>query len=154
MKSSAATSGPSFVIDASVVVKLFVAEPLSDQVEALFNKMTDDPAIRFFVPELLYAECANIFWKYVQRYQMPQGLARRNLENLMNLSLDRLPLVGLIPSALPLALRHAITVYDACYLSASRLTKSPLITADERLIRKLATFKPNPITIESALTIL
>ena len=40
--------------------------------------------------------------------------------------------------ALEIALRHRITAYDACYVAASKQTRFPLITADEKLVMKLA----------------
>jgi predicted nucleic acid-binding protein len=64
------------IIDASVGIKLFLVEPLSERAEALFNRLVDDPPARFFVPDLCYAECANILWKYVRRFGYPLQFAQ------------------------------------------------------------------------------
>lgn len=51
------------VVDASVGIKLFLVEPLSDEAHALFAHLTDDPPARLYVPELFFIECANILLK-------------------------------------------------------------------------------------------
>jgi predicted nucleic acid-binding protein len=55
-----------YVIDASVAVKVFLPEPLAAEATALIG-LASDPANELHVPDLFYAECANIFWKQVQR---------------------------------------------------------------------------------------
>ncbi len=57
------TAPISCVVDASVAVKLYLAEPLAAEAAALFALLVD-PANVFHVPDLFYIECANIFWKY------------------------------------------------------------------------------------------
>ncbi len=54
------------VVDASVAIKLFLAEPLSSEAHALFACLATSSST-FHVPDLLYAECGNILWKHVQR---------------------------------------------------------------------------------------
>ena len=49
-----------YVVDASVCMKLFVAEPMSHGADALFDHLAADPAVRFSVPDLLSVECANV----------------------------------------------------------------------------------------------
>ena len=58
------SAGPGrFVVDASVGIKLFVAEPLGEQADALFGLLAADPPAYLFVPDLFYIGCANILWK-------------------------------------------------------------------------------------------
>lgn len=54
------------VVDASVAIKLFVDDPLSDKVHTLFAHLDADPMCKFYVPDLFYIECTNILWKYVR----------------------------------------------------------------------------------------
>src|SRR6266480_5901068 len=56
----------SCVVDASVAAQLYVPEPLTSQAAALFA-MLAQANVTFHIPDLFYAECANIFWKKVQR---------------------------------------------------------------------------------------
>lgn len=126
-----------YVVDASVVVKLVVEEPLSDRVDALFDLLARDENTRLFVPDLLYTECANILWKYTNRFGMTANQARANLKRLNSLALDVFPTRPRLAGALRLASRFDISVYDACYVDLSKELKIPLLTADMKLVRKL-----------------
>ncbi len=80
----------SCVVDASVGIKLVITESLSAEAHALFAHLAQDPAARFFVPELFYLECANILWKHTQRSGYPLADAQLNLSTLSALALQRL----------------------------------------------------------------
>lgn len=79
-----------------------------------------------------------IFWKYIRRHGLPVDYARRSLRNLISLPLNLVSGTDLLPSALDLALDYDITVYDASYVVLAQDLRFPLITADRRLLRKLA----------------
>lgn len=125
------------VVDASVAVKLYLAEPLAAEAVALFGLLAD-PANVFHVPDLFYAECTNIFWKYVRRGGATPAQVTVHLADLLSLPLRRVPAFDLAADALSLALAHGITAYDACYVALARRLGVPLITADQRLERALA----------------
>ena len=131
------TGLPKCVVDASVGIKLFVDEELSEVAELLFAEpVTSREACRY-VPDLFFIECANVLWKYVLRYSYPPEDARRNLSLLYDLSLDTIAATTLISEALNIALAHSISVYDACYVATADLVEAPLVTADERLVKRL-----------------
>lgn len=92
----------------------------------------------FHAPDLLYAECAYIFWKYVQRQLAMASQVNGYLACLKALPLQRTPTFDLVDDALPLALSHGITAYDACYVALAQRLGLPLITADQKLEQKLA----------------
>jgi hypothetical protein len=48
-------------------VKLYLPEPLGTEAVALFNLLTATPPAEFYVPDLFYVECGNIFWKQVRK---------------------------------------------------------------------------------------
>lgn len=52
------------VIDTNIVIKPFIDDPLTEKVNRLFEHL-GSPSAQFFAPDLLYVECANVFWKYV-----------------------------------------------------------------------------------------
>jgi predicted nucleic acid-binding protein len=125
------------VVDASVGIKLFVQEDLSDQADRLFSQLAEDPGARFYVPDLFFVECTNILWKYARNYAYPAESARRDVEDLGALALVSVSTADLIVSALDLALDFGVTAYDGCYAALAQLLDLPLVTADIPLSRKL-----------------
>jgi predicted nucleic acid-binding protein len=126
------------VVDASVGIKLFVIEPLSERADALFAHLTDDPPARFYVPDLFFIECTNILWKYVHRFDYPLESAHQDVANLTGLPLRTVLTGELVDEALEIAVTHGITAYDAAYVALARRLSLPLVTAGESLVRRLA----------------
>lgn len=125
------------VVDASVAVKIFVPEALSSQAQAVFARFTSENGAELIVPDLFFVECANVFWKWVQRSAYAGKDASEHLRDLTTLGLTTIPTQILAEDALTIALKHKITAYDACYIAAAAQLKLPLITADERLAAKV-----------------
>lgn len=130
-------NGEAYVIDASVAIKLFITEEFSDNVTRLLARLADDPPLALAVPDLFYIECANILWKHVKRFGYPSENARKDIESLAQLALDPYPTVSLVTGALELAVHHGISAYDACYIALAQRLGVPLVTADEKLARRL-----------------
>ena len=126
------------VVDASVGIKLFLAEEGSDAADVLFAQLAQSPPARFYVPDLFYSECANILWKYVRRFGYPAGNARQDVADLLALRLQTVSTADVLAPALALALQYDITAYDACYAALAQQLDLPLVTADSPLRRKLA----------------
>ena len=126
------------VVDASVGIKTRVAEPHSDRAVAVLRTITRGTEI--WVPDLFFVECANVLWKYVRRAGYPLETAQADIFHLVNLPLTAIPTDEFVTEALKLALAHDITVYDACYLALALRESAELVTADEKLIHKLAPY--------------
>ena len=120
-----------FVVDASVGIKLFVDEPLSERAQALFNKLTEDPPAELYVPDLFYIECANILLKYMRRFGRSLKDSQADLADLNKLSLKTVSTAELMEAALLLASERNLTAYDACYAVLARQMNINLITADK-----------------------
>jgi predicted nucleic acid-binding protein len=126
------------VVDASVGIKLFVNEDLSEAADRLFARLAAQPVPQFYVPDLFYVECTNILWKYVHRFGYSPENARQDVADLRALALVTISTADLVEPALELALAYDITAYDASYVALAQQLDLPLITADALLARKLA----------------
>lgn len=136
------TNGPfAAVVDASVGIKLFVAEPLSNDAHALFAHLADDPPAQLFVPDLFYIECTNILWKYTRRLGLPPPDARLFVERLGQLAITAYSTASLMADALDIAMEQGLTAYDAAYVALARQLSLPLVTADGHLVDVLAETK-------------
>jgi len=125
------------VVDASVGIKLFIDEPLSDAAQALFEKLNEDPPAELFVPDLFYIECANVLLKYIRRYGRSLEDSKADLADLNLLAMRSTPTQELMEDALVLANDKNITAHDACYAVLARRMDISLVTADEPLARSI-----------------
>lgn len=121
------------VIDASVLIKLFVSEDGSREVASAVKK-----ADELLAPELLLAETGNILWKYVPRNDLAAADANQILAEMMQMPIQFTATSELIEAALKLAIETDRTVYDCLYLALAVHSKEVLLTADERLVNALA----------------
>lgn len=126
------------VIDASVGIKLFVREDLSDRAEGLFVLLAAESAAHFYVPDLFFVECANILWKYARRFGYPHESALQDVAALTQLKLRSVSTADLVEAALRIGLKHGLSAYDASYLALAERLRLPLITADQRLVEAVA----------------
>jgi predicted nucleic acid-binding protein len=124
------------VVDASVGIKLFLVEPLTDQADALFAHLSDDLPARLYVPDLFFIECAKILWKYVGRFGYLAEAALKDIKDLTSLPLQTVPMAALAQDALALAIQFGSTAYDSAYVALARWLALPLVTADEALVRR------------------
>ena len=126
------------VLDANVAIKLFINQPDSDLARALFASRLARPAAQYHVPDFFYAECTNVLARYVRLAEYPARTAHQNMARLMMQGLRIMPTVELLPAALDIAIVCGISGYDACYVALSKRTGTPLITADEKLVKAMA----------------
>ena len=117
------------IVDASVVVKWFVAEALHDEARELLTGR--EP---LYAPDIVVAEVANAFWVKVGRGELDEAIALRNVTALSGDGEPQLRAsVPLLPTAFELARRLAHPVYDCVYLALAEQRDAPLVTADARL---------------------
>jgi predicted nucleic acid-binding protein len=126
------------VVDASVGIKLFVQEPLSEQAHELFNRLASDPPADLHIPDLFYIECTNILWKYSRRFGRPLEDSLSDLADLGRLTLNVTSNADLMEDALSLAFQTGLTAYEACYAALAHRLDLPLVTADQPLCQAVA----------------
>ena len=122
----------SAVLDASVVVKWFVEDSLSEAAIAARDKWRSPMA-----PSLLMVEVANAFRRYVVRGDIELGLALDNLDLISRIvrTVDHRPF---LEEATSLAVRRNHSVQDCLYVVMALRRGLPLVTADQKLARKFA----------------
>jgi len=124
------------VLDTNICIKQFIADPLNSKVNQLFDHL-NDPRTEFFVPDLFYIECANVFWKYVRADLYMAEQVQADLASLKALRLQVTSTKELMIAAVKIALDYGITAYDACYVVLSHQVGAPLLTLDRRLVNAL-----------------
>jgi predicted nucleic acid-binding protein len=120
------------VIDASVAIKWVAPEALSERAVALLE------GPRLAAPDLLVAECANILWKKVARSEMEGDAAIVAAQAIERVEIELVPMRLLLAESLKLALELDHPAYDCLYLALALARGCRFVTADGRLVNKLA----------------
>lgn len=115
-----------WVVDASAAAKWLAPERESAQADALLHD-------ELLVPELIFAEVANILWKKQARGEMDAATAAAGVRWLLQLPLFIVGSAELMPAALALAMRLNHPAYDCFYLALAAANDCALVTADKRL---------------------
>ena len=121
------------VIDASVLIKAYVPENLSDKADDLFDDVEKDEII-LLAPDLIYPETGNILWKKHRLKELTISEVKKISEEIISLPIKIEPSIFLIQLAIDIGISRNITVYDAIYISLAAIYKTKLITADKRLV--------------------
>ncbi len=121
------------IVDASVAVKWFVPEEGSDQAERLFAR-----DMRLCAPKLFLGEVANALWKTVRRGDMSVAASSESISRLPGYISILFDTDALLSAAFDMACALDHPIYDCLYVESARRFEMPLLTADARLIRKLA----------------
>jgi predicted nucleic acid-binding protein len=122
------------VIDASVAVKWFLPEPLSDEAESILSLLRSH-ALRAHAPDLILVEVASVLWKRTRGAErLPKADAAAALtllrESPLSLERDR----DLAAAAYELAALIPCTVYDGFYVALALREDGLLISADAALV--------------------
>ena len=119
-------------VDSSVVVKTFVEEADSRLVDDILF-----PPTELHVPDLVFDEVANVFWRHWRTGQMSEVQVIEAMSDLQKLfsavRLLRSPAAG--ASETSCSLEHPI--YDCSYLALAERLAVPFLTADQWLRRKV-----------------
>jgi len=126
-----------FVIDASVLIKFYVPEILSDRAERLLARV-EKREIALLAPDLIYPETGNILWKKQRLKELTHSEVEEISDAILLLPLKIERSKALLTVAVDIAIAYGITVYDALYLSLAKVYETTMITADRRLVEALA----------------
>ncbi len=123
-----------WVVDASVAVKWVIPEVLSDEADRL--RAGDDEML---APDVLLIEVANALWKKTAGREISPAEADRAFALVNESGIDLRPTAPLLPRAMQVARRLNHPVYDCVYLALAEREHATFVTADHRLLRRLAT---------------
>lgn len=131
----------SYVIDASIAVKWYIPEPLSNDATSYLELYRQEKT-SLLAPELLITEVGIVLWRKVRQNELTARDAGHIASILGNhCPLSLIPASELLPAALELAIKLNLTVYDSLYLALAVSVEAPLVTAD-RGIKKLVDGTP------------
>jgi predicted nucleic acid-binding protein len=119
------------VVDASVALRWCFQLNGSDRAEELLR--SDDQLI---APDLVIAEITNAAWKFVIFDRVPANAAISAVREVAKAFEELVPTSVLKDRALSIAIELRHPAYDCFYLALAERSASPLITADDRLIRR------------------
>jgi predicted nucleic acid-binding protein len=122
--------GARVLVDASVAIKWVIDEPGSSEAVLLLER-------RLLAPDLLCAEGANILWKMVARREITLDEADIAARALESADVELVAMRPYLAAATALAIALGHPAYDCIYLAIAADLAVPLVTADERLVRKL-----------------
>lgn len=125
------------VIDASVIIKAYVPEILSDKAEEVMARVADGELV-LFAPDLLYPETGNILWKKHRLNELALAEVDEIVYALSSLPIKIEESRPVMPLAVDIAIHTGITVYDAMYVTVARIYETKLLTADKKLVERLA----------------
>ncbi len=121
------------IVDASVLIKLFLADRDSDQAEALVQRHTLIAA-----PDIANFEIAQAITKRLRNREISEELGRKKLAEWERFSshgfVKLAPTQPLIPGAIELSISLNYSLIDCIYLALANERKSLLVTADPRFV--------------------
>ncbi len=122
------------VLDASVIVKWFIDENDSDKAEIIKEQFINEK-INIIIPSLLYYEVLNTL-KYSKLFNIDEL-------NLVGESIENYGFKAVVikdeirEKMVEIAIKHDISIYDASYIALAEKFNTQLITADEKISKKL-----------------
>ena len=123
------------VVDASLVLKLVLAEEDSEEAANLWRRWAEEGEV-VAAPPLFSAETSSVLRRRVYQGKLDPAQGDAAFAVLRGLVVDILEPVDLYPRAWDLAKElNQPTTYDCCYLALAELLVCELWTADERLHR-------------------
>lgn len=122
-----------YVVDTSVVVKIYVPEAHSERSSLFFSDGHE-----LIAPEIMLAEFANVLWK---KSTLLGELTEAEATNIVAAA-QLLPLgyyftAGLLPHALRIAMATKRTVYDSLYIALAESEECKFMTDDRKLYQSL-----------------
>jgi len=119
--------------DASVAVKWFILEADSPKAQDLLRR--PEPLV---APDLILAEAGNAAWSQLRRNLIGRPQFDALVRTLPSTLHEIVPTSGVLSSAAVIACAIDHPIYDCVYIALAEARDDVLVTADSKLIRKVA----------------
>jgi predicted nucleic acid-binding protein len=132
------------VLDATVAIKWAVPmamEPFTDKALNLLTRYVKGE-IDFMVPDVFWAEVANVLWKGARQGRWSRDQAESVTAEMISREFTTVSSRALMSAASRIAVVHDRSVYDCLYVALAVEAETQMITADERLANALAARLP------------
>jgi len=124
-----------YVIDASVAVKWYSSIGEEDLLKAdKLLEMYVEGACNLMAPTLIAYELGNAL-RFNPNFEVKE--VKRALKDFADLEVNLQPPFEYLSSAIDLAFKYSLTLYDAVYAALSQIAGAPLITADYKFWSKV-----------------
>ncbi len=133
------------VVDTSALIRLYVPDGPVPNGFNEFVTLAWRGEATLLIPELGLVEFAQVLWKKEQAKYLTRSEANEIMEAVTELPLEVIGHANLIIDALNLARSYDLTVYDAVFLSLSKLKHAIFFTSDERLEKVYKRLSKNQI---------
>jgi predicted nucleic acid-binding protein len=123
------------VLDSAAISSIFFSDPLSDQTEMAIAKYDE-----LYTMDLACPEVGNVAWKRVSFFKEDRKQIFDALKLALEFIRDNCKVISsseIAPEAFSLAVDNNITMYDALFLGLAKRLRTKVLTADEKLHRKL-----------------
>ncbi|MHB8565695.1 MAG: type II toxin-antitoxin system VapC family toxin [Nitrososphaerales archaeon] len=132
---------PITVLDSSAIASIFFEDKFTESMERTIRGSRETT---FSTLDIAYAEVGSVAWKGVTLFKQPLDLCSRALEQAMSFISDNcnvVPCKELIEGSFQMGIKHGIQIYDALFLTLAQKHGAHLLTADERLDKKVSGIK-------------
>ena len=128
------------IVDANIIVHALINSPYSEKARQIF-----EADISIAAPDILAGEVANVLGKLVRTKLITKDQAELFFDTLNNMPLNNLDSGSITNKAFTLSLEYAHGYFDCIYLEVARMHSLPLLTLDEKLIKKFSKRGPTLI---------
>lgn len=126
-----------YVLDCSVVLKWFIAEPLSDVASRLLHEFVVDE-VGFLAPDAIYAELGYILRKHVLRGHFTAERGHAFMDQFVALGIPTVGVGSLSSEAARLTTDYMANFYDALYIALAIREDLKVLTADGGMVSAFA----------------
>jgi predicted nucleic acid-binding protein len=125
-------SPTTYVIDTSVAIKWYLPEVYQAEAQRFL-----DPAFDRHAPDFIHAELGSVLLKKVRRGEITADEGRQYLGHLAGAPLLTREALPLRPVAFEIATRIGCSFYDGLFLALALQLGGRLVTADDKLYKKV-----------------